>query len=391
MEQQPFRAGELSLGWPAELVTAELARLMDLAPVATVRTDGSGPLDAHRWCKEVEHFLREAFHGDAPVQEWDAVRSAAGGDHADLSSGREIAWLRDLRTLIEELPGPRPRPVYWTQRRGSSAPRIFGLRETARAFAEVVGALEEAGYLVWAFGQACVDQPRPGVLGEDPADAVHDALGRTGLWPPAAHHTTYTRDDLADVIEFLAHHVRRPTRSYRHDYADCGRHFDGFEPVRGLQLYRVRINDVLRLSDLGLELNESGLLEQAAPVGLGSLVDDSLAGPSVHTADADELRHAVEQFRARDASALDMRHAVIALSGILERRRALVSEKMLSKDAGELFRIANGYGIRHQKADQKADYDPRLYLEWTFYLFLGAIHLTDRIIAGQERPGPGEE
>ncbi|WP_225080578.1 hypothetical protein [Streptomyces sp. CoT10] len=378
-----FRIGQTPVRWPVGLVTTELTRLIDAAP-----TGGLSPMDPHLWGQEVEHFLREVFDAGS-VEEWLALWSS-DWEHDTPASDAETGWLRDLRTAIATMPEPRNRPAYWTQRRVGGLPQTLGTRESAAAVANAVADLEQAGYLVWAFGQACVEQPRAGVLGHDPADTVHSMLGRTGLWPIAVHHTTYTLDDLADVIEFLADHVRRPTRSYLHDYADCGRHFDGFDAIRGVQVYRARINAVLRLSDLGLELGENGRLVQTAPTGLGDLVTDALGGPPVYTADAAELTHAVERFRARDATDLDRRHAVIALAGILERRRHLVSEHLLQKDAGALFSIANTYGIRHQKADQRIAYDPHLYLEWIFYLYLGVINLTNRIVAEQQ-PTPGSD
>ncbi|MDF2267446.1 hypothetical protein P2Q00_18690 [Streptomyces coacervatus] len=251
--------------------------------------------------------------------------------------------------------------------------------------ADTVEDLAQSGYLVWAFGQDCVDRFVEGELGADPASRVHEVLGRSGLWPIRTCHASYSVDDLADMIEFLADHVRRPTRSDLHDYADCGRHFSGFDPERGAQVYRVRINAVLRRSDLRLELAENGRIQAIVPPGLRDLVDVSLTTASVHTADAEELAHAVELFRARDTTALDRRHAVIALAGILERRRGLVSERLLTKDAGSLFQIANNYGIRHQKADQLTQYDPDLYLEWVFFLFLSVIHLTNRIATEQAK------
>lgn len=81
------------------------------------------------------------------------------------------------------------------------------------------------------------------------------------------------------------------------------------------------------------------------------------------------------------------RRAVIALAGILERRRSLLKTELLSKDEGALFTIANGFAIRHQKADQRRDYDAGLYLEWIFYWYLATIHLTNRIITARHPAG----
>ncbi|MFD5832274.1 hypothetical protein ACFWHV_01700 [Streptomyces collinus] len=379
----PFSGkGDTPLWWPTDLVVAELTRLID----ATAR-DRLSPEALDLLAQEVTHFLGEAFGGEGVLQEWTAVLAAAVWSDGTPSADAYTRWLTDLRAAVvtgDEWP---PRLAYWTRRGGGEA-RPLGLRATAAAIAEAVTELERSGYLVWAFGQNCVDRHLEGELGTDPAAAMHQVLGRTGLWP-ITRHPSYSVDDLADVIEFLADHVRRPTRSYRHDHADCGLHFSGFDAERGAQLFRARINAVLGKSELGLELAGNGRLRTVAPPGLGDLVDASMTGPAVHSADEEELRHAVRRFQARGAGDLDRRHAVIALAGILERRRGLVSDHLLSKDAGSLFHIANSYGIRHQKADQRTEYDPGLYLEWVFYLFLSVIHLTDRIVARQRKGDPG--
>ncbi|MEU6483998.1 hypothetical protein [Streptomyces sp. NPDC046887] len=373
--------GDAALRWPTDLVVAELTRLID----ATAR-DGLPAEALDLLAQEVTHFLGEAFADEGVLHEWKAALATAAWSDGTLPADAQTRWLTDLREAVTT--AAPPRPAYWTRRGGDEA-RPLGLRETAAAVAGTVAELERAGYLAWAFGQNCVDRYLEGELGTDPGARMHEVLGRPGLWPIATRHPSYSVDDLADVIEFLADHVRRPTRSYRHDYADCGLHFSEFHAERGAQLYRARINAVLERSGLGLELAGNGRLRTVAPPGLGALVGASLTGPAVHAADEEELRHAVRRFQARGAGDLDRRHAVIALAGILERRRGLVSDHLLSKDAGSLFHIANSYGIRHQKADQRTEYDPGLYLEWVFYLFLSVIHLTDRIAAGQREGDPG--
>ncbi|MFE2276745.1 hypothetical protein ACFXAE_05660 [Streptomyces sp. NPDC059454] len=375
-----FGTGDLLLRWPEDLVVVELTRLIEGTAHGTAPSRTPDP-----WVQEVTLFLQEVFGSEAVRREWTAV--CAGGTWGDeaVSPDAQVEWLRDLREAVVAVPQRPSRPAYWTRRSADAQVRPLGLRETAAAVADVVAELQRLGYLVWAFGQDCVDLFMEGELGADPAGRVHQVLGRSGLWPITACHVSYSLNDLADVVEFLADHVRRPTSSYLHDYADCGTHFNGFDAERGLQVYRVRINAVLGRSDMGLELAENGRLQPVVPPGLRELVDGTLTGPSVNVADARELSHAVERFRARGATDLDRRHAVIALAGILERRRGLVSEKLLTKDAGMLFHIANNFGIRHQKADQRTAYDPGLYLEWVFYLFLSVINLTDRIVGEQER------
>lgn len=61
----------------------------------------------------------------------------------------------------------------------------------------------------------------------------------------------------------------------------------------------------------------------------------------------------------------------------------------LARRGGALFQLANEFGVRHQNANQRTDYDEQLYLEWIFYWYLATINLTDRIISGQaDMPQP---
>ncbi len=67
---------------------------------------------------------------------------------------------------------------------------------------------------------------------------------------------------------------------------------------------------------------------------------------------------------------------------MLEERRALLKEALVSKDGGALFQIANGFAIRHNRAGQQGDYDPA-FLDWVFWWYLATIKLTDQLLDRQ--------
>ena len=50
----------------------------------------------------------------------------------------------------------------------------------------------------------------------------------------------------------------------------------------------------------------------------------------------------------------------------------MLEDAFPSKDRVELFRIANNFNIRHQRDEQKRDYDD-FYLGWVFWLFLATV------------------
>jgi hypothetical protein len=63
--------------------------------------------------------------------------------------------------------------------------------------------------------------------------------------------------------------------------------------------------------------------------------------------------------------------------------RPQVKEFFTSKDEGDLFNIANNFGIRHLNEKQKTSYDENIWLSWMFYFYLSTIHVLLRKIGHQ--------
>jgi hypothetical protein len=51
-----------------------------------------------------------------------------------------------------------------------------------------------------------------------------------------------------------------------------------------------------------------------------------------------------------------------------------------NKDDGDLFNIANNFGIRHHRIDQKTGYDQQIWIEWMFYYFLATINSVVKLL-----------
>lgn len=150
-------------------------------------------------------------------------------------------------------------------------------------------------------------------------------------------------------------------------------------------MYRWRVNKILARSLIGLHLadegEDTGRLVATTDESRADLIE-AVAEREGSTAD-EQVRHALTLFRSREADRHQKRSAITALALILEERRHNVLEDALpSKDRNELFRIANGFNIRHQGGDQKSEYDD-FYLDWVFWLFLATIELTNRIVEDQ--------
>jgi hypothetical protein len=368
-----FTEPSFELAWPRQLLKTELARLLQ-------RGGAFGITRSDAWNAEVELLIGESFVHAEPLGEFNRANNTSVFDPGPPLSGQDR--LLALQRHIDALPAVANRPPYWSQRRNGTAPqRKSNLADTARRFGDVVEDLDNRGYFQLAFGKDCVDGSTIGKLGSEPAAEIHRLLGRDLLWPPSTYSRTYELDDLCDMIEFGFDYVSRPTTRWHHSFSGCGWHYSDYHAASGKYLYRYRINTILSGSDLNLTLNEDGRLEQTAPDELEALIEevraDNSGGSSVP-----EIRHALNQFRARGATTLDKRSAVVTLAGILEPLRDTVLKKhLVRRDEGDIFHIANAFGIRHQRADQKTDYDQDLYLEWIFYWYLATVNLARKIVS----------
>ena len=94
----------------------------------------------------------------------------------------------------------------------------------------------------------------------------------------------------------------------------------------------------------------------------------------------EKVKYAVQKFRLHRASVEEKKEAVRVPADVLEFLRPEIKKLALTKDEGDLFNIANNFGIRHHNTSQKTEYDQDAYLEWIFYSYLSTIHLVIRII-----------
>ena len=74
----------------------------------------------------------------------------------------------------------------------------------------------------------------------------------------------------------------------------------------------------------------------------------------------------------------DRRQAVRDLADVLEYLRPKMKHAITDKDEGDLFNIANNFGIRHHNVKQKTGYDAAIWLSWMFYFYLATIHVVVR-------------
>lgn len=95
--------------------------------------------------------------------------------------------------------------------------------------------------------------------------------------------------------------------------------------------------------------------------------------------------HFSHGFRRGTSTWAEREDAIRDLGDVLERIRPKAKEHLFRKDERDLFNLLNSFQIRHFDADQKSDYDRRIFLTWAFYECLAAIHACERLSA---RPMP---
>jgi len=271
--------------------------------------------------------------------------------------------------------------VYYSRRTGKS-PEIssIDLDMLLRLFAAVYSNFLNRDYFQEAFGYDCVDAGLvPGIVGSDVGAYMFRKL-RRDLWPIHKRVMDFSEDDLFDVIEFLYDLVSKPIGGWFHQFSDCGWHYNQFDASAGRDEFRQEINEILLGYSDGYELNTSGELVFSGDPGLKELLDED--SPEFDPLNVDKkLEYAVRRFRHHRASVEDKQEAVRVLADVLEFLRPNVEILLTKKDAGDLYNIANNYGIRHHNLSQKNDYEKDIFLKWIFYSYLATIRLSVDIIS----------
>ncbi len=272
--------------------------------------------------------------------------------------------------------------AYYSQRTGRNPGGArFDLPNFKRLFISLYRQLSEEGYFQQDLGYSCVDAGFvPGTLGTDLEGELLLAVRKSNLWPIDATIENWSEDDLFDVIEFLFDHVSQPTERTYHGYNECGWHCTGFSRNAGQAEYRAKINRLLGLYDQGFELSEAGQVLALPDRHLAGLFQATVPSNDPNNI-TDRVNAAVGKFRRHRSSLEDRRDAVRDLAAVLEFLRPQLKLVLDSKDEADLFNLANNFGIRHHRADQKVGYDKAIWYSWLFYYYLATIQAATRLIA----------
>jgi len=362
------------LRWPADLFASEGQRVL------------SGKRGS--WEDRASWLMTEAFSSTTPVADFEDVGTDAGGDVDPWSSPGEgwgqarreppaRAWFADLVNRAGELRhAAAPRP-YWPQRHADREAERGTGHDVRRTFVRLVNEFSDNGYLAEAFGQECVDDSSEL---PDAAQIVEKRLGIAGLWPLVLQ--TWDEGTFYGLVEVFHDLVSRPRSRYYHSYSQCGWHYAEFHNGPGRELYRWKVNTMLREAGLEYELaaegDDLGRLVAVTDDARGDLVHQAMQQTPVGA--VGRVRHAVALYRGRESDVESKRSAILALAGVLEERRELIIKHLGKSDGGVLFQIANQFNLRHHRDNQLSDY-PEAFLDWIFWWYLATVELTNRLLA----------
>ena len=278
----------------------------------------------------------------------------------------------------------RDTPYYSTRTGKNSNGVKYDLPILRRLFKSLYERFLRLDYFQECLGYYCVDEGDvPGKLGSDIGAYLLRRVRKASLWPIRECIDSYSDDDIFDLIEFLHDCVSKPISGHYHTWNNCGWHYDSFDQEAGRQAFRVDANEFLGDYGQGYELTADGEIVVRAEEGLASLLDT--AEPSAEPENVDRrVESASAKFRRRASSGDDKRDAVRDLADVLEYLRPRVKSVIASEDEGDLFNLANNFGVRHHNKKQKTDYDTDIWYDWMFYYYLATIHACRRLLKKAE-------
>jgi len=271
---------------------------------------------------------------------------------------------------------------YYSQRTGKT--KKIDLATFADAVQCTYAGFAEKQYFDEAFGKSCPGGDILGIAGSDIEGFFFTRLLKRGLWPITQNYRNYAEDDALDIVELLYDVISKPIDGDWCGWNNCGMHYNKFDRVAGQTEFREAVRNLLSCYGEGFELLESGVVVPALSPQLTALVSNEL--PRYDPAHVENpVQHAIAMFRKRGAGLEDRRGAIVELAGVLEFLRPLMRDIIHKQDEGAMFDLANNFGLRHQKDNQKTDYDS-LWLNWDFYLFLSTIHVLVRLLIKAKSP-----
>ncbi|MDQ0087606.1 hypothetical protein J2T12_001000 [Paenibacillus anaericanus] len=252
---------------------------------------------------------------------------------------------------------------YYSQRQGIINP--LDIKDLRVAFKSVYENFSSKYYFIKFLGNGVLSED--GIIGNSFEAFCMRELNRSIKRPSMAMF--YTEDDLFDVIELLHEHINYPLVVTRSDVwsSDEISSIPEKKDIAQKQ-FRDEINVYLRQYLSGWELAEEGFIRNTLEESFVDLVDNTAVYGDEVNIDA-KIRRAKELYLKRGSSMEDKKAAVREIGDALEFMRTDLKQ-VIGKDEADIFNILNNFGIRHNNASQRTDFDNEIYLPWMFYIFL---------------------
>ena len=154
---------------------------------------------------------------------------------------------------------------YFSFRKGlNKNPKGLPFGDIRDLVGRILARLKSDGYFDEDFGFICVDEGLlPGKI-RDPDLEILLQIRKKNLWPVEKYIDGYSEDDLFDMLEFLYLHVSKPVDGRRHDYENCGMHWETFNKAEGQKRLASDVNRILEQYEKRFELAENGwILEES--------------------------------------------------------------------------------------------------------------------------------
>ena len=271
---------------------------------------------------------------------------------------------------------------YYSARTGKGEREKPDLPMLRRLFLADYKRLDQDGYFDQAFGYYDGSRRVEGTLGADIGAEMFRRLGKSNLWPIEERSGSYSEEDLFDVMELL-HDYAAKRIVIREPFSGVLYPLVTMDSEAGGADFRSAMNATLRDYRDGYELSEDGEILSLGAAEMRALLEQELPQYDPKNVES-RVKAAVRKFRHHTPSLEDKQEAVRQLADVLEFLRKKLEGVLPSKEENELFTIANSFGIRHHRTDQKTQYDKGIWLDWIFYCYLNTIHVSVNLLKRAE-------
>lgn len=199
------------------------------------------------------------------------------------------------------------------------------------------------------------------------ADIYVAGKTKMDIWPIEDNIRYYDETALFTVIELIYDHIEDDIRIE--------------ETIIKKKKYRAQINTILKNYNGEYELSKDGEILKVSPLGFKTLIEEVVETNDPENIDS-RIKYAISKFSRYSSSIEEKKDAIRTLGDVLEYLGKF-GIKLDNKDDSDLFKIINGFDIRHHNREQQSGYDKDIWYDWMFYTFYASIHVLLKVNDGK--------